>query len=88
VKWSSRNRAVYTTLLAQTIERGRPPTRQEIVDGVALALPLAQWPSTGEVGRILRRMAAVGLVEEVTPGDFVLVRTREGARVTYLVDVA
>jgi copper homeostasis protein CutC len=82
MKWSSRNRAVYTTLLTQTIERGRPPSRQELCD----ALPV--FGTTSEVGRILRRMVEAGLVEEVTPGDFVMVRTREGARVTYLVEVA
>jgi len=82
VKWSSRNAAVYTTLLAQTIERGRPPTRQELAD----ALP--PWATPSQVGRILRRMVEAGLVEEVTPGDFVLVRTRKGERVTYLVEVA
>ena len=81
MKWSSRNAAVYTTLLTQTIERGRPPTRQEIAD----ALP--PWGTMSEVGRILRRMAAAGLVEEVTPGDFVLVRTREGALVGYSADL-
>ena len=81
MNWSSRTQAVYTALLDLTTKRGRPPTRAEL----AAALP--PWADTSAVGRTLRRLVEGGFVEEVTPGDFVLVRTRVGGVITYLVEV-
>ena len=81
MNWSSRTQAVYTAMLRLTTDLGRPPTRAEL----AAALP--EWADTSAVGRVLRRLVEGGFVEEVTPGDFVLVRTRVGGVITYLVEV-
>lgn len=81
MNWSSRTTAVHDALLDLTTKRGRPPTRAE------LAAVLPPWADTSAVGRTLRRLVDGGFVEEVTPGDFVLVRTREGCAITYLVEV-
>ena len=81
MNWSSRTLAVYTAMLTLTTDLGRPPTRAEL----AAALP--EWADTSAVGRVLRRLVDGGLVDEVTPGDFVLTRTRSGEAITYLVEV-
>ena len=78
MRWSSRTRATYRALHAETLRLGRPPTRAELV--AAIAEP---WADTSQVGKALSRLESGGYVE-----DGRLVRTDDGRTVTYLVELS
>ena len=82
MRWGKRITATYSALESFTLAHGRPPSRLELVEAMAGD----EWSDTREIGKVLARLESAGLVETHGP-HAVLVRTRGGGRVSYLVEV-
>ena len=82
MRWGKRITATYEALESFTLAHGRPPSRLELVEAMAGD----DWSDTREIGKVLARLTEAGLVEMHGP-HAVLVRTRDGGRVAYMVEV-